>query len=451
MASASIGGLASGLDTASIVEQFMQLEALPQTKLKTRVTTEQTKLTTLQGINTKLAALATAAQQLAGTGPTGATSVWSTLQATSSSTAVAVTASSTATPASLSVKVTGVAESYRAGFTQSVGLTTAGTVPTAVTVGVNGSTVDLTTDGTLGSLISEINDPANATGLKATALRSADGSYRLVVETATTGATQTFDITETGTGTAVLGGQDAALVRAGKDAALEINGMPVTSTSNTLTDIVPGVTLTLSAAAVGTTAEVKVARDATSRSDAVKALVEQANALLTSLAAATAGSTGTTKAGVLVGDSTLRRVTDTIRQALYPADGTSMASYGVQLDRSGKFVFDAAKFAKAYEADPAAVAAAFTGATGFAGRLEAAATQASDKYKGTVTSTISTRTEGIARLNKSIEQWDDRLELRRAALTRQYTALETALSGLQAQSSWLSSQLASLSASTSAE
>ncbi|MFC7504863.1 flagellar cap protein FliD N-terminal domain-containing protein, partial [Nocardioides sp. GCM10030258] len=60
-ATSSIGGLASGLDTASIISQLMALEALPQTKLKTQVTAEQSKVTALQKLNTALQALGTSA------------------------------------------------------------------------------------------------------------------------------------------------------------------------------------------------------------------------------------------------------------------------------------------------------------------------------------------------------------------------------------------------------
>ena len=89
-----------------------------------------------------------------------------------------------------------------------------------------------------------------------------------------------------------------------------------------------------------------------------------------------------------------------------------------------------------------------TGATGFAARVQAVAETASDKYDGTVTGAITTHTSTITRLNASIADWDDRLELRRQTLERQYTALETALSRLNSQSTWLTSQLESLSAST---
>ena len=64
MATASVSGLASGLDTASIIDQLMQLEAQSQTRLKSRVTTEQSTLKVLQNLNTKFASLATQAKDL---------------------------------------------------------------------------------------------------------------------------------------------------------------------------------------------------------------------------------------------------------------------------------------------------------------------------------------------------------------------------------------------------
>ena len=64
MAGASISGLGSGLDTSSIIRQLMQLEALPQTKLKTKLSTEQSALQTIQDLNAKVAALTTAVADL---------------------------------------------------------------------------------------------------------------------------------------------------------------------------------------------------------------------------------------------------------------------------------------------------------------------------------------------------------------------------------------------------
>ena len=82
----SISGLASGMDTATIINQLMQLEAAPQSRLKTRVSDEKLVVTSLQALNKSVASLATKATALA------KDSAWTPISATSSNTAVGVTA-----------------------------------------------------------------------------------------------------------------------------------------------------------------------------------------------------------------------------------------------------------------------------------------------------------------------------------------------------------------------
>ncbi|MBU2694754.1 flagellar filament capping protein FliD [Pimelobacter sp. 30-1] len=441
-ATSSIGGLASGLNTADIINQLIALEALPQTKLKTQVTTEQSRITALQKVNTALQALVTSAKTMQST----TTGAWANLAATSSNTAVSVTATSTASPAAFTVTVGQTALSHQLAFTDAHAKTDQVTGATNGVLLKRAGQPDVaisTANGTLEELAAAING-ADA-GVRATLVRtgSAGGTeqYRLLVESATTGAAGSFELTDSA-GAPLLGG---ATTRAGRDASIDIGGITATSSSNTFTDVVPGVTITLGATATGT-AEVAVSRDAASRSASVKSLVDEANALITQMGNLTLNSL-TTK-GVLAGDSTLRDVASSLADAIYPADGTSMAKYGIQVDRYGKLTFDTQKFADAYAADPAGTAAAFTGTDGFAARLQKAAETASDKYDGTVTQAITSRNVTVTRLNDSIERWDGRLELRRATLERQYTALEKALSQLQGQSSWLTSQLNALNANS---
>src|SRR3546814_19595753 len=113
-----------------------------------------------------------------------------------------------------------------------------------------------------------------------------------------------------------------------------------------------------------------------------------------------------------------------------------MAPLGRQTDRCGKLVIDEAKFKEALTADPAAVAAVFTGPTGFAARVEHVAKTASDSTTGTLTSAITGRNSSIPTLQKGIEARDARLELRRTSLARQSTALEVALSSMHRQPTW---------------
>ena len=91
-------------------------------------------------------------------------------------------------PGGFSVRVDQTAASHRLELANAVGLTTAGAVPTVLRLDrLDGSApVDVTSDGTLAGLVNAINDPASATGLRATAVKVGTDQYRLVVESATT-------------------------------------------------------------------------------------------------------------------------------------------------------------------------------------------------------------------------------------------------------------------------
>jgi flagellar hook-associated protein 2 len=438
-ASASISGLSSGLDTATIIEQLMSIEAAPQNRLKSSLTAEQSKVSSLQAINTKVAALAAQAKDLAS--PTS----WNALTATSSSTAIAVSTSTGTTSGTFGFTVGQTAVAHRLTFATAAagtdGVVSGGTT-VELTTGGTTKTLD-TGDGTLDGVLRALNVPG--TGVNATKVRLDDGSYRLVVSATQTGAASSFTLTS-GDGSPLLGG---AAVTAGRDAAITLGTDTIHSATNTFTGVVPGVNLTVSAAAVGTTVEVSVARDADKVRGNVKSLVDNANALLSQIDTLTAYGNGTTKSP-LVGDVTLRDLRTSLLNAVYPGDHSTLADVGVQTDRYGKLVLDTAKFDTAYAADPAAVAARFTTGTqaGFAARVEDVAEKASDKYTGSITTSITGRNTAIDRLEDNIDEWDTRLELRRSTLTRQFTALETALNQMNSQSSWLAGQISSLTGSS---
>ena len=440
MATASVSGLSSGLDTATIIDQLMKLEAAPQTRLKSSLTAEQSKVTTLQAVNTKVAALAAQAKDLA------AGTTWGALTATSSSTAVALSTTTGSSAGTFSFTVDQTAAAHRLTFASTAaGSDVVVSGGTTVSLTSGGTTTTLSTgDGTLDGLVKALN--GSGTGVSAAKVRLDDGSYRLVVNAAQTGAASSFTLTNAD-GTDLLGG---ATVAAGRDAAITLGSDTIHSATNTFAGVVPGVDLTVSAAAVGTTVDVTVARDTGKAKDAVKSLVDNVNALLTQIDSLTSYGTGGAK-GAMSGDVTLRSLRSSLLNAVYPGDNTTLASVGVQTDRYGKLVFDEPTFTTAYAADPAGVAAKFTSGAvdGFAARVMDVANEASDKYTGSLTTAITGRSSTIDRLESSIEDWDTRLELRRATLTRQFTALETALSQMNSQSSWLAGQISSLTGSGS--
>jgi flagellar hook-associated protein 2 len=438
MANASISGLASGLDTASIVNQLMQLEAVGQSRLKSRLSTEKSALTIFQGLNTKLLALNTAAKDL-----TKATT-WQAYAATSSSDKVTATTTATASPSSVSFTVGAVAKAHSHSFNTTAALTdvvTTGSTQVRLDF-LDGNTLDVeTTDGTLSGLVSAING-ANA-GVHASTVKLDDGTYRLSVTSTTTGAASDFTLKNLD-GSDILGG---TAVTAGQDAAITVGVDTLHSATNTFAGVLPGVDVTLAASAtIGENVTVTVAQDTTALGDKIKAMVDSVNELLTEIDKYSAYDATTKKQGILGTDSGLRTVRSALVNTVFPGGTASMSAYGVQLDKYGKLTFDEDKFDASYAADPVATKAAFASdaATGFAHRVAAAADGASDATNGTITLAITGRNSGIKRLEDQIDSWDVRLSLRRQALERQFTALETALGQMQSQSSWLSSQIASL-------
>ncbi|KRF37467.1 flagellar filament capping protein FliD [Nocardioides sp. Soil805] len=442
---ASISGLGSGLDTATIIEQFMQLEAAQQTRLKSRANSEKSVVSILQSLNTKIAALATRAADLA------KPATWAAVAATSTDAKVSVTTTGTAGPGSFSLRVDRTAASHRLEHATAVGLDAAGAVPATVRLDrLDGTAaVDLTTDGTLQGLVTAINDPANATGLRATAVKVGTDAYRLVVESAATGAASDYTLTDAVDGSALLGG---ATLRAGRDAQVTVgDSIVATSSTNTFTDLAAGVSVTIAAGtAPGATAEVTLARDPATLATSLKGLVDAVNAALADIDTQSRSGGVAGSSGPLSGDRGVREVRDRLLASVFPGDGTTLADLGVQTDRSGRLVLDEAAFRKAYEADPTAVQTRMTaGGTGFVARVAEAAKAATDRTTGILTTAITGRNESIKRLDDGIEAWDIRLELRRTTLTRQFTALETALSRMNSQSSWLSGQISSLTTSGS--
>jgi flagellar hook-associated protein 2 len=445
MAYASIGGLASGMDTASIIQQLMQLEALPQTRLKSRVSTQERQVNALQTLNAKIASIATRATELA------QPAKWAPMKGSSTSEHVTVKVADSAQPTSLTFQVNQTARAHQLSFADSAAMADQVTAAGSTSVRLDyldGTTLDIDTgDGTLQGLVNAVNT-ADA-GVRATTIKLDDGSYRLRVESTTTGEASDFTLTNVD-GTAILGGttnpDGTSRVVAGRDASITVGTDTLTSASNTFTGVTTGVDITLGASTpLATDITVTVERDGKLLTDKVKAMVDGINAALDEIKSLTAYDAATGKGGMLVGDSTLRKIrSDVLSTVTSGFNGASFAEVGIEVDRAGKLVFDEAKFTEAYAADPGAVSDQFSATGGFATKFESLAKQVSDSYEGTLTTSIKSRSSNITRLNNDIENWDTRLALRRTALERQFSGLEVALSNLQNQGNWLAGQLAGL-------
>ncbi len=445
-------GLISGMDTAGIIDQLMQVEANSQTLLAQRKSADQSKATAYRAVNTRFAALQTAAEALA------KPETWTAAKATSSSPAVTATAAAGAAIGSVTFAVTKTATSHSVISDQKwtvSGTQTAADVPYGATTIAVGTATPVTIGGT-GTLADAVKAINARTDLKlsATAVKVSPTEYRLQVTSKDTGAASVFTIGDADTFDPVTAGQNAELTIGGA------TGYTMTSATNTFSGLIDGTTFTVSAEAPSVT--LTVASDPQTVADKLSALVNSANGLLDAISSYTkADSTSAS----LKGDATLRQlagqVLDSVSRTL-GADG-SLSAVGVQLTRDGHLVFDQSAFLKTMAAEPDKARRMLTeesrttgvdgiaGNTddvvtpiGLAGRLAAMAKSASNDTTGTLTLLAKSKDSSAEDLQDRIDAWDIRLELRRTALTRQFTAMETALSTLQNQSSWLSSQISSL-------
>ncbi|MGN8245025.1 flagellar filament capping protein FliD [Cellulomonas soli] len=454
-----IDGYVSGLDTTSLINSLMAVEANQQTLLKTKQSTASTLVTALQTLNTKVASLATA-------GTTASTAAsWAKAKATSSDTTVTATASTSAQPASLSFRVTAVAAaqtslaSVPTDFSGSPTFTiTHGTGPDATTSTVTAQSTHIE------DIVAAFN--ADGTGVKASAINvgtSAVPVYKLQLTGAETGAANSFTVayTKDDNGTPAQAALGLTTTTAASDASLTLFGgtaaeATVTSASNVFTGLATGVDVTVSAVTAADAADVKltVARDTSNAKSMASALVSNLNVVLSEISSRSASTNGTAadgtkilKGGLFAGDSAIRQLRqDLLEKASLPVDGVSPSTIGLVINKDGTFTFDDALFSSALADDPAKVQSIVSGV---AERLASTATTASNATNGTLTLNIQAQQGVVKDLDQRIADWDDRLAVRRESLTRIYTNLEVSLSNLQAQSTWLSGQLASLTSSTS--
>lgn len=436
MASMNVDGLVSGLDTTSLISQLMTLEKAPQQRLVTKRDETNRVADLYRQLNTRFNAVESAADALA------SAARWKASTVTSSNPAlVTATATSGAPVASLSFKVTGLAAAHTVISSGSVAdPAAAGTFTAGFAVG--GTAIADVGTGSLSDVAAAIN--TTSTTVTASVVRTGTDAYRLQLTSKATGLAGAFTVT--GSGLEALGTVDQ-VVTEGADARItvgETNPYVVTSATNTVTDLVSGVTLTLKAADPATTVHLDVARDAAGLADKVQSLVSSVNDATNLVRTNSKYDVATKKAGVFLADQVAGRLATSLTNA-----GTAGA-VGVSIDRYGVLTFDRAKFLAAYAADPAATEAAFTaGGTGtaddgLAERLRVIADGATASGTGQIAAAIDSRTSTVRSLDSQIAGWDNRLTLKEAALKRQFSALETALGQAQTQSSWLASQLSRL-------
>lgn len=421
-----LGGTAGQIDVTTLISQLMSAAALPQTQLQDQLGTQQSQIVTYQAINSKLASLLTAGQQL--TDPT----TWSATSATSTSSAVVATSAAGAPLGSTTFGVTAIARAQ----ISTVAADTSGNVVSDPSAGivVNGTSISLTS-GSASDVAAAIN--AAKVGVSANVVQTDSGQVLQLTGLKTGATAGAFSATGFVNGAqTVVAAQDAQIAVG----TVGAGGYTVSSPTNTFTNVIPGVTFSVSAPVDSVT--ISVGNGAQAISDAVQSMITSANAAMTEM------NNDTAQGAVLATNSSVEAITQSILSAVSrgTATGGSFSTYGIDVDKNGVLSFDPSAFATAYAADPAGTQQAISG---FATALNTTASNATDPTYGSITTAISAGQTTASSLNTQINNWNDRLSQIKDAYTAKFTAMETALAKLQSTQNYLTSMFDSMNKSSS--
>jgi flagellar hook-associated protein 2 len=465
MTTLSLSGLASGVDTDSIVQQLMDVERAGLTRVTNRQTSVTAHQTALKAVTDKLNALSTAAQALTDQ------TTWKTSQTTSSSDTTKVGAAMIdgAGIGGHTVAVDRLASSAQHGFAY-VPNGSAGTF--TVTSGSTSATISVAANATAKDVATAINASTTAP-VYAAVVKDDDGTDRVVLSSRKTGASNDFSVDATGLQAGQLP-EDPDYSRTGTvlNAQYRLDGesTPRTSESNSIENAIPGLRLTLAGVTTSpvsvTTNEATI--DKSSIKDKVKAFVDAYNAVvdltradISEKGVVNASTTDDLQKGTLFGDlgldSMLSTLKNTLTQTVSNIGGlTSLADIGITIPKAtgvvtedakaGKLEFDATKLDTALDKNWTQVNQLFNGVgprKGF-GLLVSDFVKGQTGLKGVLTSRMDSDSTSLKDLANQVTATNLRLDQTEARLKAQFAAMETALQNSQAQQAWLEGQISSL-------
>ena len=441
-----VTGLASGLDTDSIVTELMAIKQVPLTNLQNQekgLTASDSQLTTLQ---TALETVSADAQALLDP------SLFDTTQPVTSSNTNLVSASNStgAGIGGYQVSVSQLANSAQRTFSY-----TAPSSDDSITI--DGQAVTISAGESISSLVSSINGNSN---LDVYAASTDSGT--LVLSNRQTGDTGSNFIQVADSGGSLT--EQTARAKEGQNAEFSVDGQSGSSSSNTVTNAIAGVTLSLNG--VTTTAgpvTVNVgapAPDASTIETALKQFVTDYNSAITAIQTqlSTPPSSSDPTVGTLYGDQDLTDMLTQMRQLMYATVGGTSGGLNNLLDLgistgattgsgtvassalAGDLSFNASTFESALQSNPKGVQQLLIGfSSSFSSLVEAESGPG-----GTINERISANGSTINTLDQQISDMQASLTDQQNQLTQEFAAMESALSENQSESSYLTSQIAQL-------
>jgi flagellar hook-associated protein 2 len=436
MAGVNFSGF-NGFDFGQLIDLTIQAESKPLAEIQKQeksIRDKDSAFSTLAGLISKLQ---TSVNSL------NSTTIFTNVSAASSDTGIATTSVGSGAIAGkydLSItqlakgQVTSSANGYSA--TSDV-VATGGSISFTID-GETTTAIQITEDTTLAELKDAINNQGS--GVVASVVN--DGTnYKLVISSRNTGEDNGFIVNNSltnspGTVVSFAPGQNATTGNAqnAQDAEFSVNGLDITSGSNTVTDAVPGISVTLIKAG---TVSVNVSADYDTLKETLKTLVTDYNKLREFYNAQAKVDPLTGKAGVLGNDTVLRQALRDIRSTVLESNSNGgrysyLAEIGLEFTQTGDLKFDETKFNTALDSYPEDLQKLLQGTDVVSGVFDTLKTRL-DNLDGTTGLIKTTRNS----LDVSLKSYRDRivaqelrLEIRRQALTKMYAAADQAMTRL---------------------
>ncbi|MCC4635348.1 flagellar filament capping protein FliD [Xanthomonas dyei] len=430
----------SGLDIPTVVSTLVSRQKDPeQARINKAGTAATTQLSAISQIKSSMTTLKSALDKVVGSADTNAYKA--TVPTDAGFTA---TTTSSAAPGNYSVEVVSLATSQKLASGAFTADATVGSGTLTIGYGDQSVTVDISGTDKLTDIAAAINKAAGGKGVTASVVTANDGQHLVfnAVDSGTKGALTVSasdpSLNSLTFGAGVTGGLAQSVAAA--DALVRVDGFERTSSSNTISDIVPGVVLNLTKAAEGTKFNLGVAADTSGLKANLTAYAAAYNTANTLLAKSSAYDATTKTASALTGDSLVRGLQQQLRGQV-SGNVNELKSLGLTIDKDGVMSFDGAKFDTAIASDGGAAAEVL----GKDSKFGSGMTKLLDSNVNATNGTLTLRSDSLNKTIKGYESDLDDLDARMTKLTdrytAQFTAMETMISKLQSSASSLSSLL----------
>ena len=457
MANVQFGGLITGLDTNSLISGLVKAEQGPINILQNQkavLQAQQGIYTTLIG---NLGSLKSAAQNLS------LSTDFDKKTATSSDdTVLTASADSTALTGYSHIIVDTLA---KAQSIESVSFNSASdSIGTGkLTIHVGTAATDVTIDSsnnTLEGLKSAINNSGAAVSASIVNVgTSAAPDYRLILQSKDTGTANAVTITGTlAAGTDPFAG-GGTIVQPAADAVFSVNGLKITRPSNTISDVLPGVTVVLlkegdhngTVDSTDASANVTVSADSGAIKSAITTFVDSYNAVNKIIVDQFTLDPSTNRQGALAGDAALRGVMSQLRSQLSQAGGNGagfkyLSDIGISFQKDGSLTVDDSKLTNALATDPTSVSNLFSLVqNGIGKRIPDTVDNFISSFNGSLTFRQNGIQADIDRIDQKVASEQQRINALQDRLTKQFSDLEQVVSQLKSQNDYLLQHLTSFS------